>query len=442
MGKITEINTWYDKILKLLEGEDSQQVAGDDVIGTPVATRVYDLIYNGSYIAAAIVKKIAKAMNSWWDVDSDDLKDWLKNFPVVYVAKCLIKYGNCYLEVIRKKNGEISRLLPIPTNTIAKIKWGWYKQQVGAKFSYFNEFTPLDQRDKQKKIWIGTWAPTNELKYNKLKQSCWYNPNLNEVIHLMDQETDNKRYGKSMFESCMHQLLLLRYIDEYYNAYFDNGCIRLSLFHVKNLKENEEISDENRKIFADFMKEQAKGLQNAHKTLLIENELGKIDLTDELDANQWISYRRELQKSIAMAFEMPYDMIDSSDANRATSTSALEAFYSYTIVPLQNIILGCIENIVEDDPKWKDEKIEKIAFLKMNTKNLKEESETVKNLVTNKIITINEARKWMGYAPIEWGDILIGGDQTNLTLGKEDIDTIKKTKALLQAEINDLSFSK
>jgi len=47
-----------------LEGEDSQQVAGDDVIGTPVATRVYDLIYNGSYIAAAIVKKIAKAMNS------------------------------------------------------------------------------------------------------------------------------------------------------------------------------------------------------------------------------------------------------------------------------------------------------------------------------------------------------------------------------------------
>nr|DAU13882.1 MAG TPA: portal protein [Bacteriophage sp.] len=40
----------------------------------------------------------------------------------MYVAKCLIKYGNCYLEVIRKKNGEISRLLPIPTNTIAKIK--------------------------------------------------------------------------------------------------------------------------------------------------------------------------------------------------------------------------------------------------------------------------------------------------------------------------------
>nr|DAU13899.1 MAG TPA: hypothetical protein [Bacteriophage sp.] len=45
-------------------GEESQQVAGDDVISMPVATKVYDLIYNGSYIAAAIVKKIAKAMNS------------------------------------------------------------------------------------------------------------------------------------------------------------------------------------------------------------------------------------------------------------------------------------------------------------------------------------------------------------------------------------------
>gem|GEM_PF-2283651 len=161
-----------------------------------------------------------------------------------------------------------------------------------------------------------------------------------------------------------------------------------------------------------------------------------------MDANQWIAYRQELQKSIAMAIEMPYDMIDSSDSNRSTSTSALEAFYTYTIVPLQNILLKCVKMVVADDPRWANKKIEKIAFNKMNTKNIKEESETVKNLITNRIITINEARKWMGYAPIDGGDVLVGGDQTNLTLGKEDIETIKKTKALIQAEMNDISFSK
>ena len=442
--KITEIKIWeYEKIKKMLlwEGE-SQQVSWEDVISLPTATKVYDTIYNGSYIVAAIVRKIAKAMNTWWDVDEDSLQKRLEDFPVVYIAKCLIKYGNCYLEVIRKKNGEISKLIPIPTGTIARIKWGGYQQEVDAKFTYFNEFTPLEERSKKQKAWIGAWAPQKELKYNARLKTCGFNPNLNEVIHLADFETDNKRYGKSLFEPCIHQILLLRYIDDYYNTYFDNWCIRLSLFHIKNKREDEEITDEDRALFVDFIKEQAKGVKNAHKTILIENEIGKIELTDELDANQWIAYRRELQKSIAMAFEMPYDMIDSSDSNRSTSTSALESFYMYTIVPLQNILLKCVLMIVADDPRWSNKKIEKIAFNKMNTKNIKEESETVKNLITNRIITINEARKWMGYAPIDGGDVLIGGDQTNLTLGKEDIDTIKKTKALLQAEINDLSFSK
>lgn len=126
MGKITEINIGeYDKIMKMLQtGEESQQVDGDDVIGMPVSTRLYDMIYNGSYITAAIVKKIAKALNSGRDTDDEHLKAWLNTFPVVYVAKCLIKYGNCYLEVIRKKNGQISKLLPIPTGTIARIKGG------------------------------------------------------------------------------------------------------------------------------------------------------------------------------------------------------------------------------------------------------------------------------------------------------------------------------
>jgi len=36
-------------------------------------------------------------------------------------------------------------------------------------------------------------------------------------------------------------------------------------------------------------------------------------LTDELDANQWIEYRKELQKSVAMAMTMPYDLIDPKD---------------------------------------------------------------------------------------------------------------------------------
>lgn len=204
-----------------------------------------------------------------------------------------------------------------------------------------------------------------------------------------------------MFEPCLQQILLLKYIDDYYNYYFDNGCVRLSLFHLKNLRENEEMDEVNRQIFVDFIKEQAKGIKNAHKTILIENEIGKIDLTDELDASQWIAYRKELQKSIAMAFELPYDMIDSSDSNRATSSSALESFYNYTIVPLQNIIINCVEMVVADDPQWSKKNTEKIAFVRMNTKNIKEESETVKNLVANKIITINEARKRMGYAPIE-----------------------------------------
>ena len=438
MSKITEIQIGeYDKIKKLIQSWDSQQVEWNDVLSMPRWVWIYDAVYDWSYIVSAIVKKISNAVATWWDVDDDKLKKWLNKFPVRYAAKCLTKYWNCYLEIIRTKEWKITKVLPIITSTIVRIKGWWFKQQVDAKITYFNEFTPISERQKGVKIWKESWAKNNELAYNKKAKSCWYNPNLNEVIQLKEEDTTSKYYWKSPLDACLFQILLLRYIDDYYNNYFDNGCIRLSFFHVKNLKEWEELTTEDKKAFADFIKEQAKWIKNAHKTILFESEIWKVDLTDELDANQWIEYRKELQKSVAMAMTMPYDLIDPKDWNRATSTVSLEDFNQNTITPLQEIILDAVQMMILDDPQWKKKEVEEIAFNPANKKDLKTESETVKNLLQNKVITINEAREWMWYKPVEWWDEFLNQSEASFTLWKDDVETVKKTAALIKKDYYD-----
>lgn len=438
MSKILEIKVGeYEKIKKLIQSWDSQQVEWDDVLPQSRSTRIYDSVYDWSYIISAIVKKISNSVATWFDVDDPDLKKRLKKIPVKYIAKCLVKYWNCFLEVIRTKDWKISRLLPIITNTILKIKWWWYKQQVDTKTVFFNPFTPLQDRAKWIQIREKSEAGTKELRYNKYYKSCGYNPNLNEVIHLMDEDTTNKHYGKSPLDACLFQILLLRYIDDYYNTYFDNWCIRLSFYHTKNKSQWEEISHEDKEAFKKFLQEQTKWIKNAHKTILIESEIWKIDLTDELDATQWIEYRKQLQKSIAMAMIMPYDLIDPEDWNRATSTTSLQDFFANTIIPLQEIIISAIDVLVADDPQWKKKQIEKISFNPPNKKDLKTESETVRNLLQNKVITINEAREWMWYKPVEWWDKFIEQSLNSFTLWQDDIDTVNKTAALIKKDFYD-----
>lgn len=309
------------------------------------------------------------------------------------------------------------------------IQGGGFIQRVVANIQYFNAFTPFDDQKKGIEIWKKTGARADELKYDEKIKSHGFNPNLNECYLIKIDDIKQKIYGVSLFDAVLPQILLLKYIDEYYNKYFDQGTIQQRVFYTEN-----KIGQKDRNAFVQWLRDEAKGIKNAHKSFLLETKLSSINLTDELNTNAFIEYRRELQKSIAMRMNIPYDLLDTTSSNKASSLTAIQAFNDYTVKPIQNIILNSLKIIVGDDPRWKKEKIATIKFNSLSTKDWNIESDTVKNLYEQSMITLNEAREWMNFPPLPDGDKIKPQSKVNFELGEDDINTISKMKDLIKKE--------
>ncbi|MDR0607082.1 MAG: phage portal protein [Candidatus Peribacteria bacterium] len=238
-----------------------------------------------------------------------------------------------------------------------------------------------------------------------------------------------KRYGISFFDPVLNQILLLKYIDEYYNRYFEQGNIQQKVFYTEK-----SINKRDKADFVERLREEAKGIKNAHQSFLLETKLESINLTDEINTEAFLNYRTELQKSIAIRLNMPYDLLDTTSSNKASSLTAIQAFNEYTVMPIQKILLDAIKTIVGDDPRRSKEDIEELRFNNLNTKDRNIESDTIKNLYEQGVITLNEAREWMNFKPLPDGDKIKTPSKASFELGKDDIELIENMKDLIDKE--------
>lgn len=136
-----------------------------------------------------------------------------------------------------------------------------------------------------------------------------------------------------------------------------------------------------------------------------------------------------------MRFQIPYDLLDTTDSNKASSTTALSAFYKNTIFPLQELILESIHKLFGDDQRYAS-KVEEIQLKKVDTKERKTDAETVKILTATGCFTKNEIRKFMNYdeLPIGGDEIATGVGGANFTLGQDDIEKINKLSASIKSD--------
>lgn len=81
------------------------------------------------------------------------------------------------------------------------------------------------------------------------------------------------------------------------------------------------------------------GIDNADTTAIVGTKLGKIDLATLFDPEKFIALKRELKEDIAIALNIPFDLISSQNSNRSTSDVAMRMLYSDIILPLQSKIL-------------------------------------------------------------------------------------------------------
>lgn len=418
-------------IKKIQKGISNQVKENDWYTSYSQDFSVYDKVYDWSYIVAGIVDKITLGINSGRDIEDPVLKEAVKMVKIGFIAKSLAKYGNAFLEISRNKKGEIQAIYPVAAKSIKQIKGGGFVQENGTEKSFFNAFTPFDQWVKKIAIHTTSGAWARELRYDAEEKSCGFNPNLTEILHIKLEESDDIRWGKSLFYPVLMQVLILKQIDQYYTGYFDNGLIQQKIL---NDESGMTVEEDLEALKERFMQE-AKGVENAHSTMIFPWKISVTNLSDEINTEAFLNYRQYLQKSIAMRFQIPYDLLDTTDSNKASSTTALSAFYKNTVFPLQELILESIHKLFGDDKRYAS-KVEEIQLKKVDTKERKTDAETVKILTATGCFTKNEIRKFMNYdeLPIGGDEIATGVGGANFTLGQDDIEKINKLSASIKSD--------
>lgn len=418
-------------IKKIQKGISNQVKENDWYTSYSQDFSVYDKVYDWSYIVAGIVDKITLGINSGRDIEDWVLKEAVKMVKIGFIAKSLAKYGNAFLEISRNKKWEIQAIYPVAAKSIKQIKGGGFVQENGTEKSFFNAFTPFDQWVDKIAIHTTSEAWAWELRYNAQEKSCGFNPNLTEILHIKLEESDDIRWGKSLFYPVLMQVLILKQIDQYYTGYFDNGLIQQKILN----DESGMTAEEDLEALKERFQQEAKGVENAHSTMIFPWKISVTNLSDEINTEAFLNYRQHLQKSIAMRFQIPYDLLDTTDSNKASSTTALSAFYKNTVFPLQELILESIQLLFGDDKRYAS-KVEEIQLKKVDTKERKTDAETVKILTATGCFTKNEIRKFMNYDELSVGgdEIATGVGGANFTLGQDDIEKINKLSASIKSD--------
>jgi phage portal protein BeeE len=97
-----------------------------------------------------------------------------------------------------------------------------------------------------------------------------------------------------------------------------------------------------------------------------------IDLTNDVDIKGLLAYRLDLIKAIAIALNIPYDMLLSDSSNRATSEVAMEIFNTHQVRPIQNQFVKQLRRALR--PIFGG-LVMQIDLIEIDTKNQKEEME-------------------------------------------------------------------
>lgn len=391
------------EIVKLIDNPNSKQAKENTkTVGTrtpkiPFST-LTDLYYD-SFVVSGLTDKIATAINSWFATQDEDLLKILDSIDQEFLNRNKVLLWNSFFEVIEDGKGKVVELIPIVSNTIEIMEDGdGYRQQVGTDVVFFNAFTPKDKRPERQKIYEWSGARSDELK--NTGKGCGYNPNLNQVYQFKNTSLSTKYYWASYFESVIDQLVLIEQIDTYYSRGFDNGMIKAKMIFPTN--EKKSFSKDDKAVLKQFLQAKMKGVDKSFSTAIIDQPVGQMDLEQEIDAKAFIEYRTQLLQSVAIALNVPYDMLLSDNSNRASSQVSKETFNDYTIQPLQTQNLRDFKILFAE---WY--KIDDLEYNWIDIKDQKEEMEVFSGYKKAGIMTANEVRAKIGLDPIDGGDDLL-----------------------------------
>ena len=192
---------------------------------------------------------------------------------------------------------------------------------------------------------------------------------------------------------------MIEQIDKYYSKGFDNGMIKAKMIFPK--WEKAVFSKEDKIVLREFLKSKMKWVDKAFSTAIVDKEVGQLDLEQEIDAKAFIEYRTQLLQSVAIALNVPYDMLLSDNSNRASSQVSMESFNQFTIWPLQQQNIKDFKILFAEGYN-----VEDLDYTFIDTKDEKEQMEVMTGYKKAGIMTANEVREKLWLPKLDGGDVL------------------------------------
>ena len=296
--------------------------------------------------------------------------------------------GNGYLEIVRGKGGSVVELYHAP----AREMW-------------------VARRDLPFDFLQRASGGFNEATFKR------FNPEereSNSIIHFKNPTHKSRHYGLPDWAGCVPDIELDYYAVCYNRKFFINSGVP----DIAIVIEGGNIDDDTMDAITSFFRKNIKGIDNAHKTLIMPVDSADVRVRFEklaIDSKNmdgsFEKLRQRCRDNIISAHGVPpriAGIIQSGSlGSGGENEGQLQLFQQLTITPRQQMYQNKLKPVIESMGIGAN-----IRFKQLETTVKLNDTDRATRLAAARLITVNEARAMLGMEPIDGGDTLPGDANT------------------------------
>jgi len=254
-----------------------------------------------------------------------------------------------------------------------------------AMYPLLGEYVEINVADKVKSK-IGSYI------YKLDNKTYNYKPE--EILHFVNYAPGNTIFGKGSLEICLAAVMRERYYDLY--EYYLCKNFALPSFMI-NYKGHRKLTEKEREDLYRQVNLKFGSVKNSGKPIITEGDAIEITQlqSDTLRDMNFVNARAENRKVICGAYGIPLDLVDTADANRASALTAIAQFMQFTVFPKMNNYCELLNQQIT--PYFDDSNKLFVYFDNTIPTNPVEQSAVLDVYVKDSILTVDEARRIIGY---------------------------------------------
>ncbi len=224
---------------------------------------------------------------------------------------------------------------------------------------------------------------------------------ISDVLHCKTFSPNSNWYGMSPLEPGGYCVDIHNGSSKYNRALVDNYGAPPAMITAKG--DNTTIGMDAVSRIREFFDRKVQGPENAGQPLILGSELTYTPLSLTSKDMEFDSLTNMAARNIASAYGVPFALVVPEAATYANMRDARESFWENTVLPLLNMMIGDLSNWLMPDFAQPGENL----YLVYNSNGVsalepkqQRKFDRMGNAVKNGIVTINEARRELGFEEI------------------------------------------